>query len=89
MDPDAEKCPVCGARFRGTCDCSRCGANLTPLLRTLARAWLARRAARKALVEFDFDRSARWTGLAQNLHVTAEGRLLASICAAFRRIEHL
>ncbi|MDA0840988.1 MAG: hypothetical protein O3B01_23265 [Planctomycetota bacterium] len=44
------KCPVCGAKFRGTTECSRCGADLSPLMRLATRAWLVRQQAIDALL---------------------------------------
>ena len=43
------KCPVCQARFRAEERCSRCGADLTMLMKTAAKAFLLRQAARKAI----------------------------------------
>jgi hypothetical protein len=42
-------CPVCLARFRGTRECSRCGADLTMVMKLAARAWRLREAAREAI----------------------------------------
>ena len=42
------KCPVCQARFRSVTLCSRCGADLTMLMKTAAKAFLLRQAAREA-----------------------------------------
>jgi len=43
------RCPVCGARFRGSRICSRCGADLAPLMLLTVKAWQLRQAARQAL----------------------------------------
>jgi hypothetical protein len=43
------RCPVCQARFRGARTCSRCGADLEPLMRLAVKAWQLRQAARQAL----------------------------------------
>ena len=43
------ECPVCQARFRGSRLCSRCGADLGPLMIVAVRAWRLREEARDAL----------------------------------------
>lgn len=60
------RCPVCQARFRGPRLCSRCGADLEPLMRLTVRAWQLRQAARQA---FDSGDPGRALGLA----IEAEG----------------
>ena len=45
-----ERCPVCGARFRETRLCSRCGADLSPLMYLAAKAHRLRERARERLV---------------------------------------
>lgn len=42
-------CPVCGARFRGSAECTRCGAGLRPVMSLMLEAFALRREARKAL----------------------------------------
>lgn len=44
-EPQTGRCPVCNARFRGQRLCSRCGADLTVLMRLRAQAWALRQAA--------------------------------------------
>ena len=60
------RCPVCQARFRGSRLCSRCGADLEPLMRLTVRAWQLRQAARQAFDTGDL-------GRAQGLAIEAEG----------------
>ena len=43
---EANRCPVCRARFRGVAVCSRCGADLARLMLLAAEAWRLREAAR-------------------------------------------
>ena len=43
------RCPVCRARFRGTRECSRCGADLKPLMVLACLAGRSRRQAWQAL----------------------------------------
>lgn len=69
-------CPVCRAAFRGTVSCSRCGADLEPLMDAAARAWRLRQAARSALAAGEFTSAARLAGQAQALQATAAGRSL-------------
>ena len=61
------KCPVCGARFRGSGTCSRCGTDLRPLMRIAARAWRAREQCRAALRAGDLDSALRWSAVARRL----------------------
>ena len=66
--PRPASCPVCGARFRSTPICSRCGTNLTPLMSIAARAWAARERSRSALNAGDLARAIRLEALARRLH---------------------
>ena len=74
-------CPVCNARFRGTYKCSRCSANLTPLMLLAARAYAPRHAARESLKAGDREAALCSAETAQTLHATAEGRFLQFACA--------
>lgn len=76
----APACPVCGARFRGARECSRCGADLSVLLRILARAHRHREAARAALAAGDLPEATRQAARAEALHGTTAGRQLALVC---------
>jgi hypothetical protein len=62
------KCPVCAARFRGSAACTRCGTDLTPLMRIAAKAWQARQQARSALRAGDFPRGLRLYAGSRRLH---------------------
>jgi hypothetical protein len=73
-------CPVCQARFRGSSQCSRCGADLTALLLLAAHAYVMRQAARQSLRQGDCQAALASAQAAQRLHSTAEGRLLSVIC---------
>jgi hypothetical protein len=61
------KCPVCGARFRGSATCSRCGTDLAALMRIAARAWAARKQCRAALEAGDLPAAVRWDAAAKQL----------------------
>jgi hypothetical protein len=75
------RCPVCQARFRESSTCSRCGADLVPLMSLIARAYRLRLEARKALQADDFERTRKLASEAQALCSTPKGedlRLLSS-----------
>ena len=85
MKADVEEqlvCPVCGARFRGTADCSRCGADLVALMLLVAQAYRLRQTARHSLRQGNFQVALASVQAAQRLHSTAEGNLLGMICTA-------
>ncbi len=73
-------CPVCQARFRGSSQCSRCGADLTVLLLLAADAYVMRQAARQSLRQGDFQAALASAQAAQRLHRTPEGSLLNIVC---------
>ena len=83
MSPSSEvgRCPVCTARFRGTSTCSRCGADLTPLMHLAAEAYRLRRAARQAILSGDFARASFLSRRAEELCSTAAGRKLSLLTA--------
>lgn len=67
--PDLDlRCPVCGARFRADTVCSRCGTDLTSLMRIAARAWALRQRCRAALRERDLPSALRHACRASQLH---------------------
>lgn len=69
-------CPVCRARYRGTAICSRCGADLEPLMRLIAEAYWLRRRARQALRDGDHGTARKLAASARKLHDTHHGRRL-------------
>jgi len=72
------RCPVCQALFRGTGDCSRCGADLRRLMRLALSAHAARQAARSALLAGDASAAASHAQRAERCRSTPAGeRLLA------------
>jgi hypothetical protein len=73
-------CPVCRARFRGSSQCSRCGADLTALMLLAAHAYVMRQAARQSLSQGDWQAALESAQAAQRLHSTPEGSLLSTIC---------
>lgn len=64
----ALKCPVCAARFRGGVTCSRCGVDLTALMRIAARAYILRSRAREALRAGNLAGALRLAAAARQLH---------------------
>lgn len=75
------RCPVCQARFRGSRVCSRCGADLEPLMLLAVKAWQLRQAARQSLDAGDFNQALGLASLAQELHRTQRGESLRLISA--------
>jgi len=75
------RCPVCQARFRGARLCSRCGADLEPLMRLSGNAWQLRQAARQALDAGDMERALALAIDAQGLQSTGSGEALRLLCA--------
>ena len=73
---EPSKCPVCRARFRGTATCSRCGADLAPLLLLIDHAYLLRQYARKAIETGDVGRAQKLAEEAEYVCSTQEGREL-------------
>ena len=72
-------CPVCQARFRGSAECSRCGADLAPIMGLAASAWRLREAARQAIAGGDMMRARALAAQAQELCRTPAGRDLEMI----------
>ena len=70
------RCPVCRAKFRGTRQCSRCGADLTGLMILSARAQHCRAKARKFLSALNFKKAHGFAAAAQKEHATETGRKL-------------
>ena len=73
------RCPVCQARFRATRRCSRCGADLEPLMLLAAMAWRLRQSARQALASGQFDLAARLAAQAQAAHQTRAADSLSTL----------
>ncbi|MBZ5723481.1 MAG: hypothetical protein LAP87_00650 [Acidobacteriia bacterium] len=70
------RCPVCQARFRGVRICSRCGADLEPLMRLAVQAWQLRQTARQALDAGDVERALVLASEAQAIQDTERGGAL-------------
>ena len=83
---ESPQCPVCRARFRARSTCTRCGADLTPLMVLAARAFAARCAARTALGRGRIERARDLARRAQRLRRTAAGEKLARFTADLARL---
>ncbi|CAB1082403.1 hypothetical protein D1AOALGA4SA_10024 [Olavius algarvensis Delta 1 endosymbiont] len=70
------RCPVCRAKFRGSRQCSRCGADLTGIMVLAARAQRRRVNARKSLYDLNFEKAHEHAAAAQREHATETGRKL-------------
>ena len=69
-------CPTCKAPFRGAVRCSRCGSDLTLLVKVAAAAALTAKKARTALFDGDFPLVRELAGQAIALRSTASTRRL-------------
>ena len=78
---ESMRCPVCRAKFRGTRQCSRCGADLTGLMILSARARHNRIKARKSLLALNFEKAHKLAAAAQREHATEMGRKLLLLTA--------
>jgi hypothetical protein len=74
-------CPVCRARFRGSSDCSRCGADLTIVMNLAAAAWRMRQAARQAIAQGDPHGARQLASQAESICHTQAGARLEQISA--------
>jgi hypothetical protein len=79
--PAVNHCPVCQARFRGSQVCSRCGADLGPLMRLAVKAWHLRQGARQALDAGALERALGLASEAQQVHRTPGGEALRVLIA--------
>ena len=75
-------CPVCRARFRGAETCSRCGADLGPLLLLSAHAFRLRQRARGHLRQRNFLQALACAVEAERLRSTPHGALLRVVCVS-------
>ena len=75
------RCPVCQARFRDSSTCSRCGADLAPLMVLIAKAHRLRQDARGALQVSDHARALKLAEEAQATCSNSKGRDLGLLCA--------
>ena len=81
INGSSSRCPVCRAKFRGTRQCSRCGADLTELMILSVRAQHCRVNARKSLFALNFEKAHKLAAAAQREHATESGRKLLLLTA--------
>ena len=72
-------CPVCRARFRGETSCSRCGADISPLMELATRAFVLRNRACSALNRNDLALASTLIRKANTLHRTSAGETLENL----------
>jgi hypothetical protein len=80
------RCPACQARFRGSRICSRCGADLGPLMLLTVKAWHLRQAARQALDAGDVGRALGLAIEAQSTQKTGSGEALRLLGAWLKTV---
>jgi len=80
-------CPVCRARFRDSRTCSRCGADLAPLMALGSRAFALRQAAAEALRGGKFARAHELAGQAHALCATPRGTRLLTVTSLLVRLQ--
>jgi hypothetical protein len=76
-----EDLPQARENDRPAAICSRCGADLAPLMKLAASAWRLRQSARRAIEAGDFADAGTLADQAQGLHATPAGRSLWLLAA--------
>ena len=72
-------CPACGAGFRGTAICSRCGADLSVVMELGMAAFHLRARARRLLIEGDLEGAAALAGESERLDRSRAGEALVRV----------
>jgi len=78
---EAGRCPVCLARFRGARICSRCGADLEPLMILAVKSWRLRAASRAAIGAGQFEQALNLAQQSQQAQHTPAGEALRVVSA--------
>lgn len=73
------RCPACSARFRGARFCSRCGADLGPLMLIATKAQILRTKAHQAFSTGNLKEAALWAHEAEELHATPKSKQLVAL----------
>ena len=81
-------CPVCRAPFRHAVACPRCGADLAPLMATLAQAWSLRQRARQALRAGNYLHATTLARAAHETSSTIASRNLLHLARLLHRATH-
>jgi len=79
--PDPPRCPVCRASYRGEAACSRCGADLEPIMLLSAKAYVLREKAREALLAGNVRGARALVDRAEELCETEAGRRFRLLCS--------
>jgi len=72
-------CPACGAGWRGTAMCSRCGADLSVVMGLALAAFQLRARARRRLIEGDVEGAAALAREAERLDTSPAGDALVRV----------
>ena len=72
-------CPACGASWRGTAICSRCGADLTVVMGLALAAFHLRTRARRRLIDGDVEGAAALAREAERLDTSPAGDALVRV----------
>ncbi len=72
-------CPVCSATFRESDRCSRCGADLRPLMTLVARSWSLRQRCRDAIRAGRYALAVQFAQAANEAHATRASRRLCRL----------
>jgi hypothetical protein len=78
------RCPACGAGFRGTSACSRCGADLSTVMGLATAAFLVRARARRRLAEGDIEGAAALARESERLDRSPAGEALVRVTSLLR-----
>ena len=79
-------CPACGAGWRGTAICSRCGADLSVVMGLALGAFHLRARARRLLIEGDVAGAAAEAGEAERLDPSPAGDALVRVTSLLAAI---
>jgi|GEM_PF-3312288 len=77
-------CPICHAKLAPVC--SRCGAELTPLIRIIQQSQVWLQTARDYLVQGDYRQALDSFRQAQSYHRTTLAQQLESFCRRFNGV---
>lgn len=80
----SSRCPACGAFFRGTATCSRCGADLGAVMGLAAAAFLLRARARRRLIEGDLEDASALAQESERLDRSPAGEALVRVTSLLR-----
>ena len=79
-------CPACGAGWRGTATCSRCGADLSAVMELALAAFQLRERSRPLLIEGDLEGAAALAEKAERLDTSPAGDALVRVTSLLAAI---